>query len=207
MRYLLFLSALCSACASSDGRADSTSTLQNADHSFSFPSETGASSSPSGALVASHVDPGPDQYGIHEYRLSISDRNGKPLETLAFTRSVAGSWAPRSDSLFINNYVGSNLTDCLVTLGDERRLELVSLTRQLLAQDGDTDNRNKLGISYSPDNSHFYLVCNGWIDASTLDVALTGYEDAGRNIGPQFSYRFRYLVRDQSFELNSDHEH
>jgi hypothetical protein len=176
--------------------ASNTACAENTSNWFKFPSKTTRSASASGTLVASYKDPGADEDGVHAYRFSISDSEGRELSGFTFLRSVEGAWYDSSDTLFVNNFIGSNLTDCLVLRGAPDQFKLESLTDLLI-------NKKRSGPMTdpvikppeNPNNSHYYLKCDGWLDDHSLKLTLAGTTDAGGD----FRYSFVFDTRTEKF--------
>jgi hypothetical protein len=168
---------------------------------FVFPSRDRHAVSPSNSLAVTYQDPGINSDGIHEYRLVVSDARGAALATLSFTRSVEGSWSPDGRRLILNNYIGSNLNDCLITRPNRRSPALVSIT-SLLRRRGNSSAphaRTITTIPEGPENSHFSLTCSRWIDNNTVEILIAGYVDAEPNFGHEFRYRLRFSPATETF--------
>lgn len=185
-----FVLANCSLDLSNQAFADNSSNW------FSFPSGSARSSSVSGALVASYKDPGVDEDGIHAYRFSIYNSKGPEVSGFTFLRSVEGAWSDSGDVLFVNNYIGSNVTDCLVLEAESNQFRFESLTNILnnKIQSGPMGDLN-IKPPENPNNSHYYLTCDGWLDGHSLKVTLSGTTDAGGD----FKYRFVFDAAAEKF--------
>jgi hypothetical protein len=167
-------------------------------NSFEFPSKIMKVPSSSGALIASYADPGADEDGVHNYRFSILNSKRQELAGFTFLRSVDGSWYDSSDRLFVNNYIGSNTTDCFFLKIKGIQVNLQSLTGVLVSRKGS----GPVGVSgikppENPNNSHYYLRCDGWIGKDLLRVTLTGTTDAGG----YFKYNFIFDLNKEKFGL------
>jgi len=140
--------------------------------------------------------------GVREYGFSLADHHGRKIGEFAFTRSVDGSWSPEGDGVFVNNYEGSNLVDCLI-LARRGRPRLVSLI-DLLRRRGAVTEQGiaALGIPESPENSHFYLACERWLSNDTVEVSIRGYVDTVTDFGREFSYSYRVSTVEGIFEPN-----
>jgi hypothetical protein len=167
-------------------------------HSFTFPGKPASVSSQSGALSARYSDPGVNPDGIHEDRFSIADANGRELVGFSFLRSVRGAWSADKDTLFVNNFTGSNDSDCLVTRTSNETVRLVSLT-DILINDPHSGpvEVGKIKPPENPGNSHYYLRCEKWLSPSMIAVILDGHTDAGG----YFKYQFHYNVDKKRFDL------
>ena len=171
-----------------------------AQRDFSFPSAVSESRSPAGTMVLSYHDPGENPDGAHGYEFIVRGRSGTRQGGFVFLRSVNGSWSPGGENFFVNDYTGSNVTDCLVPQSDMGRFSLVSLT-QLLANQRRNGAQDRLAsIVESPDNSHFYLTCRRWIDNDVIEVSVRGYTDESRETVREFAYNFRYVRPSRSLE-------
>lgn len=115
---------------------------------FSFPSAVSESRSPAGAMVLSYHDPGENPDGAHGYEFIVRGRSGTRQGGFVFLRSVNGSWSPGGENFFVNDYTGSNVTDCLVPQSETGRFSLVSLT-QLLANQGRSNIISGSRVSFS----------------------------------------------------------
>jgi hypothetical protein len=160
---------------------------------FSFPSASTSSRSPAGALVVSYYDPGENQDGGHDYEFIVRGPSGRREAGFVFLRSVTGSWAPSGEHFFVNDYIGSNVTDCLVSQTVADRLSLVSLTELLASQRQNGAGNQLASITESPDNSHFYLTCSRWIGSDAIKVSVRGYTDETRESIREFAYDLRYV--------------
>lgn len=167
---------------------------------FSFPSASSSSRSPAGALVVSYYDPGENQDGGHDYEFIVRGPSGRREAGFVFLRSVTGSWSPGGENFFVNDYIGSNVTDCRVSQTDVDMLSLVSLTELLASQRQNGAGDLLASIAESPDNSHFYLTCSRWIANDTVEVSVRGYTDETRESIREFAYDLRYVRSSQRLE-------
>jgi len=117
-----------------------------------------------------------------------------------FLRSVTGSWSPSGENFFVNDYIGSNVTDCLVSQIGADRLSLASLTEQLARQGRNAAGGRLASIAESPDNSHFYLTCRRWISNDVIEISIRGYTDESQETIREFAHGLRYVRSSHSFE-------
>lgn len=165
---------------------------------FSFPSSIASSRSPVRHLVASYQDHGGNASHVHEYQFLITDASRRTLASFFFSRSIEGTWSSDGRDIFINNYIGSNLNDCLISDTSRGRFSLVGLTR-LLMQRGISRGRTASHISENPDNSHFSLTCSRWLTNGGIEVSVQGYVDTVASFGREFSYRLRFSPETGTF--------
>lgn len=167
---------------------------------FSFPSAVSQSRSPGGTLVVSYYDSGESPDGGHDYEFSVRGLSGRREAGFVFLRSVNGSWSPGGENFFVNDYIGSNVTDCLVSQSDADRLSLVSLTELLASQRQNGPGDRLASIAESPDNSHFYLTCRRWIGNDAIAVSVRGYTDETPESIREFAYNLRYVRSSRRLE-------
>lgn len=121
--------------------------------------------------------------------------SSEPMHLLTFTRSVGVSWSPSGRSAYVNNYIGSNATDCLIVRVNVGPVRIDSITRMLFG--GRIVRSPNVLPPETPANSHFYLSCKGWDSEDAADVDLSGRTDAGGT----FSYEFKYNVKEKTLTL------
>lgn len=170
------------------------------DVDFAFPASRSASHSPAGNYWAGYRDTHTTADGIHEYEFSITDRAGRTFGNFIFTRSVEGAWAPGGLDIFVNNFIGSNLADCLISRRSQSTLLLESMIGLLTRGGAGRNAMSRLGITESPENSHYALTCSRWLDNETIEVAIQGYVDTEVDFGREFDYRLRYSLNTGNFE-------
>lgn len=164
---------------------------------FSFPSITApVNESPSGRFSASYTSDSRETDGGPTSRLLVRNLRGSVVAELSFDRSVGGHWS-QSDSLFVNNFIGSNLVDCLVMDVDKRQPALVSLLDVL--QRARRPGTPAGIVAESPDTAHFYLSCQRWMDENAVAVRISGYTDFELGSGQPFEYQLVYDVRSGGF--------
>lgn len=170
------------------------------DVDFTFPSSVGTARSTTGSLVVGYRDPGEDRDGVHEYEFRILDRVGRLLARVPFTRSVEGSWSPDGNNVAVNNYIGSNIADCLISKRSRSGLSLLSVTNLLSGPVNSRRWTDVLRIPEGPENSHFYVTCVRWENRNSVEISVAGYTDTQADFGREFSYRLRFAPSSQSFE-------
>ena len=164
-----------------------------AEPAFDFPG-TPAAPSPSRALIATYRQTAPDS--TDQFRFSVQDADGKEVAGLNFLRSVDGHWS-RGDNLFVNNRVGSNVSDCLVMKsGKLDSLSGALDNPQNIPADADWIRPSKLGK-----DTHFYLTCEKWDKDEAVDVVIDGHIDFA---GKPFHYLLRYDVARGAFTFRSE---
>jgi hypothetical protein len=152
---------------------------------MTFPAAITKFPSHAGGVELLYEDPGPNQYGIHEYRLKARFQDTAVVrDMLIFTRSVEVAWAPARNIAFVNNFIGSNLSDCMIVNLTTPHLQTLSVSKLLFAQRKTGQPKETSG------NAHFNLSCGTWTSSRSLSGYLLRRTDAGQ----EFSYRYQLDV-------------
>lgn len=164
--------------------ADPTATLG----AFSFPSAQSRSLSPSGSLLVKYTDPGPNADGIHEYDFTVASQGGRKIGGFTFTRMVQGAWSP-SDALYVNNYIGSNMTDCLTTTASKYASHLSSVTKAIRKniRRGHATIQNK-SLKRALNSEHSYVTCSSWLGKNTVKISIKAIDDSGKNYSEEMDF-------------------
>jgi hypothetical protein len=138
-----------------------------------------------------------DASGLTERRLTLRDADGKAITQYDFDRRVDGRWSPSGRSIFLNDYQGSNVADCLLPYRQGDKVGFVSLAA-ILREKGSGPVGSDDKPTETPDNSHYYLTCRSWLGEGSVAVELSGRTDAGG----EFSYAFKFDIARRRFKLD-----
>jgi len=138
-----------------------------------------------------YVDPGENQDGIHEYSLRLRYPGGH-VDTLdTFTRSAEVSWSPSGERLFVNDFVGSNVAECLIITASREGTKIQSATRIL-------SRAHIPEISEHLKGDHVYITCSNWLSSTQLHI-----EMQGDKFPEGFEYHFTYDLRSGKLAITS----
>ena len=153
---------------------------------FSFPGSTNHVHSNKGDLSASYtvVRATDDE---NQYTFAINDLAGRALIEHKFTRNIEGMWSPFTQSLYVNDFMGSTQIDCFVWSDGDNRL--FSLTDTLLhdPHSGPVEGHGAKPPE-TPQNSRFELTCGRWVAKNKVSVRLEGTTWAGGDFKYQMFY-------------------
>jgi hypothetical protein len=147
-----------------------------------FPGSATSVQSPVGRAKVVFLDPGENADGLHLFKLKLDDGRGHVVLLRTFTRSADVSWSPSGDRLFITDYVGSNVADCLAIKVASQGAKGVRLLG-LIA-------RNSRRPPSSELRGHFYVHCDGWLSNTKILVSIDGHTDETPSHG--FSYALTF---------------
>jgi hypothetical protein len=123
--------------------------------------------------------------GQGEFPVMLDDGRGHRSLLLIMDRSAAVAWSPGGKRFFIDNYEGSNITDCYVvrpTGTGVKGVSLISITNRAPG--------HPTGLE-RPIVSHYYVTCGRWISDTQLSGAIRGHTDESGG-GHEFNYPFLY---------------
>jgi hypothetical protein len=152
-----------------------TATAQNNAKPTVFPGSVTSVKSPSSDARIYYTDPGPDADGIHKYKLTIRDAKGHETLLDTFIRSVMVLWSPSGNQLFVNDYIGSNIADCLIVQTAVEPLKPVSLQDLVVKSPG------RPSAPETPDQSHYAALCKRWVTDTRLAGSVSGHVDGGHD--------------------------
>lgn len=148
-----------------------------------FPGPTKTLSAPGSRAQLFYVDPGENKDGLHLYSLRLRYSSGRVDWLDVFERSVDVAWSPSGAHLFVNDYVGSNVSDCLAVSPSERGTRGVSLT-------GVLRRAGRPEVTRALKGDHVYVTCAGWEAATKVRVEMRG------DVFPEtFAYAFVYDLK------------
>lgn len=158
-----------------------------------FPGKVSQVASPDGRFVLRNVDYDQEPYHV----LYLGDVRRKTEEKLlAYGRVASALWSPDGRALLVNDYGGSDYSNCLVFLfGDGRtRIDVQAKLREQLGGDQTLFR-----------NHHVYIEGVTWLGRSTVEVKVSGYGDVDpKGFTRFYEYplggRFRLLRKTASFE-------
>ncbi|HTJ65129.1 MAG TPA: hypothetical protein VL899_15105 [Alphaproteobacteria bacterium] len=152
-----------------------TAMAQNNPEPTAFPGPVSSVKSPASAARVYYTDPGPDADGIHKYKLMFRDAKGHETLLDSFIRSVEIQWSPSGTQLFVNDYIGSNIADCLIVQATVEPLKPVSLQDLVVKSPG------RPSAPETPDQSHYAALCKRWVTDTRLAGSVSGHVDGGRD--------------------------
>ena len=131
-----------------------------------FPNEGIGLPSPQGQYIVESID----QDDIPNHRLVLRETtSGEVTELIEYSRYVDVAWSPRGVWLFINDYAGSNLTDCyvleVVNSKVVRRIDIIEELRS------SGYSSSKLGAL------HLYVAGIRWQSENRLRLEVSGYDE------------------------------
>ncbi|MDG5497871.1 hypothetical protein [Niveispirillum sp. BGYR6] len=168
---------------------------------YEFPATQGVSKleypSPNGKWLIRVIDPGQGEDGIHLYRLILTDRLGAELGSFDFMRSIDASWSKSGEELIINDYTGSNISDCLYSRKYGDKIYLSRISEDLNDVPFFDENGNAFDVLGKIINtSHFYIKCESRFDQKIV-VSLSGRLDPNE----EFDYKFSYDLVGRRFSI------
>jgi hypothetical protein len=156
------------------------STPATATQTFSFPRGFNQASSPDGKWVVRNRDQ--DKEPNHILTLGNIGTGSRSLIE-AYGRSVDVSWSDDSRFLFVNDYVGSDLTECFTL--DVKTMKKTKLNEIL---------KKTINPYLGAIETHLYVTCADWHGKDEVFVAVDGYGDGAPN-GFHRSFSFNALTR------------
>ena len=124
--------------------------------------------SPSGSYRL--YDENHDQEPYHSLYLK-SETSGASVKVLDFNRHVEVSWKPDSQYFYVNNYYGSDVSDCI--LFAVRALKGVSVGHIL------RKSLRSEAVFFRGDP--LYITCAQWQGSDVVEVSVSGLENRGNN--------------------------
>lgn len=158
---------------------------------IAFPGRVSELSSPDGRYVLRNVDSDQEPHHV----LYVEGVQHKSERLLTYGRHVSALWSRDGQALLVNDYGGSDFSNCLLFLfGAERKR--IDVRERLHEQLG--SNQTIFG------NHHVYIEGVEWIDRSRVKVKVSGYGDVDpKGFTLFYEYpvggRFRLLKRTASF--------
>ena len=147
-----------------------------------FPGPQRSVQSPASPARVFYLDMGMDEGG-QNLSLRFDPGHGPPILLKRFDRSVDIGWSPSGRRFLVNDYIGSNIADCLIVRPEGAGVRGLSLIRAIARSPGRPRE--------TPANAHYYVHCNGWTSDTIVDGVVGGHTDkAGGGYG--FEHRFRY---------------
>lgn len=117
------------------------------------------------------------QEPAHSLRLK-DESSGQSRKILDYGRHVDVAWSPSSLAFYVNDYSGSDATNCLIVIPTTS--EEVDLSALIKAQNGE---KSALWLSH-----HKYITCKSWVKNKVI-VSFAGYGDAKPD-GFELRYKF-----------------
>jgi len=146
-----------------------------------FPGPQTSVQSPTSRARVYYVDLGANENG-QNLSLRFDPGNGRPIILKWFGRSVDVGSTPSGARFFVNDYIGSNLADCLIIRPERTGVRGVSLMRLIARSQGRPRE--------TPDNSHYSVHCDGWVSDTVMAGMVGGHTDETNS--HDFEYAFRY---------------
>lgn len=106
------------------------------------------------------------------------EQTGIEKKILDFRRHADISWAPDSKYFFVNDYLGSDFTNCIViALPELKKINIMPILKTLPIEEGIFDSH------------HLHVTCEAWRNDGYINVRLTGYGDQNPS-----GFDYGYLV-------------
>ena len=152
-----------------------------APHRATFPGLFGRVRSPSSSAEVFYCQHGEEP---GDYKLKFMDSSGRIFFLEYFQRSVDVVWSPAGTRFFVTDYVGSNITDCIVARPQRGRVRGVTLTGIISRTAGHPTGAE------SPERAHYYVHCDRWLSDRLVEGEIDGHTDEARMY--DFHYPFLY---------------
>jgi hypothetical protein len=147
-----------------------------------FPGLQTSVRSPSSSARVFYQEMGADEGG-QNLSLRVNSGRGRPIQIKRFDRSVDIGWSPSGQHFLVNDYIGSNLADCLIVRPGRQGVRGISLMRVIA--------RSRGRPRETPDNSHYYVHCDGWASPTIIRGVVAGHTDEPYS-GPLHPYAFEH---------------
>jgi hypothetical protein len=145
-----------------------------------FPGQIKEVLAPNSKMRVFYVDPGENEDGIHLYSLRLEYPSGR-VDTLdTFMRSAEVSWSLSGHDLFVNDFVGSNVAECMVVTPSSKGTKSQSITRIL-------SRAHVREVSEHLKGDHVYVTCSNWNSPTEIHVEMRGDKFPDR-----FEHHFTY---------------
>ncbi len=125
--------------------------------------------SPGGRYELYNVDPkGNEQL----HALFLRKGAHKPdIRLYSYLRNVSALWSPTGSNLVVNDYGGSDFSNCLIYVLD-KGLEPIDIESEL--------RKKMLTERDIFENHHVYIECGRWLESSRVKVKISGYGEIDR---------------------------
>lgn len=160
MRYWIFLFAIL---------AIASRSVLAADYTAAFPSAMSNLISPNGKYMVVNVDY--DHRVPHHALFIVNESRKQRIYLYSYSRHVDISWALDSAHLYINDYAGSDNSDCLIY--GVSNMSIVRIANVL--------QKYNLESSQIKHNGHVYIKCSKWISNKRVAVEVSGYGGGNPN--------------------------
>src|SRR3954453_14084356 len=150
------------------------------------PAQRSVQSPPSPARVF-YVEMGADSGG-QNLSLRCDPGRGRPVLLKRFDRSVDIGWSPLGTRFLVNDYIGSNLADCLVVRPAGGGVRGISLRRAIRRSPG------RPRAPETPWDSHYYVHCYRWLSDTIIAGVVAGHTDEPAS-GPNHPHAFEHAFR------------
>lgn len=139
-----------------------------------------------------YVDPGENADSLHLYSLRLAYPNGRVDILDTFWRSAEVSWSPSGEELFVNDFVGSNVAECLIITPSGKGTKIRSVTRIL-------SRAHIPEVSEHLKGDHVYITCSNWVSPTQIHVEMHGDKF------PEgfFEHHFTYDLRSRKLAITS----
>lgn len=137
---------------------------------ISFPEHSQAVS-PSGRYLITAVDSDSEPH----HTIFLNDRRLKTRRVLfSYGRGIEILWNPDSKSFVLNDYAGSDYSECRIISVDEKA-ESINVWDKIVKDATAKEKRSLI------ENHHVYIAAKEWIGSKTLKVKVWGYGEVDRD--------------------------
>lgn len=91
---------------------------------------------------------------------------------MSYSRHVDVLWSPDSKFIIINNYIGSDNSDCILI----NRFSMKKLSMKYVITNG------KNAPLRGNDDGHLYVTCDSWNDGRSFNILVRGYNGRNSNV-------------------------
>lgn len=132
---------------------------------LTFPGHINKLASPNKRYVLVNIDSETQPY----HRLVLRDlASGKEQLLRTYARHISVAWSPSGESFFVNDYGGSDFSDCYLysPANEDKPMSIKEALKEQFGGDG-----------HLWKNHHVYIECRRWLNATEVLVRIKGYGD------------------------------
>ena len=151
-----------------------------------FPGPQRSAQSPNSPARVFYVEMGADEGG-QNLSLRFDSGRGRPILLKRFDRSVDIGWSPSGQRFLVNDYIGSDIADCLIVRPIDGEVRGISLIRIVA--------RSRGRPRETPEDAHYYVHCSNWLSDNIVGGVVGGHTDEAhtRPMHPySFEHQFQY---------------
>ena len=134
---------------------------------MNFPGDRATEATSSRGFTVFYVDPNPTA-ADHVFELKLRYPGGRVDQIDEFGRNVDVSWSPDGRRLFVTDWAGSNVADCLAVTPSPSGTRKRSLTGVIVRARMPRVEREIRQAS------HGYVSCNRWLSPTRVEVEVHG---------------------------------